>query len=87
MGGAELTIGYCFPYCFLNFFWGGGQGCDEGEQTRVRENPDNWTNRNHTSNVEQEIKCPFYISHIDQYLMSSQHSNKALVEDGGFTQN
>ena len=24
--------------------------------------------------------------HIDQYLMSSQHSNKALIEDGGFTQ-
>ena len=24
---------------------------------------------------------------IGQYLMSSQHSNKALIEDGGFTQN
>ena len=24
---------------------------------------------------------------IDQYLMLSQHSNKALVEDGGFAQN
>ena len=24
---------------------------------------------------------------IEQYLMSSKHSNKALAEDGGFTQN
>ena len=24
---------------------------------------------------------------MDQYLMSSQHSNKALIEDGGFIQN
>ena len=24
---------------------------------------------------------------IHRYLMSSQHSNKVLVEDGGFTQN
>ena len=29
--GGFLTISYCFPYCFLEIFWG-GQGLDgEGE--------------------------------------------------------
>ena len=37
--GAFLTIGYCFPYCFLEIFVegngrtgidGGGQSCDRG---------------------------------------------------------
>ena len=27
------------------------------------------------------------INTTDQYFISSKHSNKALVEDGGFTQN
>ena len=27
------------------------------------------------------------LQNIDQYLMSPEHSNKALAEDGGFAQN
>ena len=33
-----LTIGYCFPYCFLVIFVG-GQNCDEGGQSRNWEIP------------------------------------------------
>ena len=31
--------------------------------------------------------CGYNPGLIDQYLMSPQHSNKALVEDGRFTMN
>ena len=47
--GEFLTIGYCFPFCFLEFLWGEGQGCDGGAivvtggilpNAPTRENPD-----------------------------------------------
>ena len=31
-GGGILTIGYCFPYCFLEIFVG-GQGFDGEDQS------------------------------------------------------
>ena len=32
-------------------------------------------------------RCKILSRTFDKYLMSLKHSNKALVEDGGFTQN
>ena len=36
-GGRFLTIGHCFPYCFLEIFVA-EKGCDGGEKSRDRGN-------------------------------------------------
>ena len=36
--GGFLTIGYCFPYCFLEIFVG-RQGLDGGEKVVMRDPP------------------------------------------------